>query len=481
MSTLAVGDYTPMKSGFFSQRENCPFPKFAAQNLKAMATIRKVLLRREQKNSKKHAVGFRLSLSRGRVFRLKTYTYIKSDFWDAKKEKVTIPRSHTDIQRELLGVQKQLDELASILLEECIKKPEEEICKEWLEHVIHVFYFGEDVVEAVTESESFYETLDTFISMRVKKGNRTNQFHCLKRMLQRFEIYRGGGYKIGLDDLTDLDLEKFKDFLLREHSFFDKDGTCIKYARVYKLVPESRRPRPRGLNGIHYILKRLRTFYNWAVKTGRTTNNPFTKYQIPPCVYGTPYYMTLEERNKLFDFDFSATPQLAVQRDIFVFQSCVGMRTGDLYRLTRDNWVGNTIEYIANKTMNERGDTVSVPLTSQAQIILARYKDENRDALLPFISQQHYNKAIKEMLKKAGIDRVVTILNPITRQSEQHPIYEVASTYMARRNFIGNLYKQVKDANLIGSLTGHVEGSKAFARYRAIDADMKKEVISKLE
>ena len=110
-----------------------------------------------------------------------------------------------------------------------------------------------------------------------------------------------------------------------------------------------------------------------------------------------------------------------------------------------------------------------------------RYKDEKREALFPFISMQHYNKAIKKMLKKAGISRVVTVINPITRQDEQHPIYEVATSYMARRNFIGNLYKEVKDANLIGSMTGHTEGSKAFSRYRAIDEEIKRSVVSRLE
>jgi hypothetical protein len=33
---------------------------------------------------------------------------------------------------------------------------------------------------------------------------------------------------------------------------------------------------------------------------------------------------------------------------------------------------------------------------------------------------------------------------------------------------------KVKDPNLVGSLTGHKEGNKAFARYRDIDEDMKK-------
>lgn len=131
--------------------------------------------------------------------------------------------------------------------------------------------------------------------------------------------------------------------------------------------------------------------------------------------------------------------------------------------------------------MSKRGTTVSVPLIEQAQEILERYKDDNRKELLPFISTQRYNKAIKEMLKEAGIDRIVTVLNPTTRQNEQHPIYEVASSYMARRNFIGALYKKVKDPNLIGCMTGHIDGSKAFSRYRAIDDDMKKSVIAELK
>ena len=52
---------------------------------------------------------------------------------------------------------------------------------------------------------------------------------------------------------------------------------------------------------------------------------------------------------------------------------------------------------------------------------------------------------------------------------------------MARRTFVGNLYKQVKDPNLIGKLSGHAEGSKAFARYRDIDKEMKTELVKMLE
>ena len=100
------------------------------------------------------------------------------------------------------------------------------------------------------------------------------------------------------------------------------------------------------------------------------------------------------------------------------------------------------------------------------------------------IRKRHYNviiRALKKMIKLAGIDRMVTTLNTVTREEEKHPIWEVASSHMARRVLVGNLYKEVKDPNLIAKISGHVENSRAFSRYRDIDEEMAKETIMKLE
>ena len=40
---------------------------------------------------------------------------------------------------------------------------------------------------------------------------------------------------------------------------------------------------------------------------------------------------------------------------------------------------------------------------------------------------------------------------------------------------------QMQDPNLVSALTGHVEGSRAFCRYRTIDTDMKKDLVKILE
>ena len=80
-------------------------------------------------------------------------------------------------------------------------------------------------------------------------------------------------------------------------------------------------------------------------------------------------------------------------------------------------------------------------------------------------------------MKHCGIDRMVTILDTHGYNTVQRPLYEVASSHTARKTFVGNLYKQVPDPNLIASMSGHVEGSKAFRRYRTIDDDMKRKLV----
>lgn len=40
-------------------------------------------------------------------------------------------------------------------------------------------------------------------------------------------------------------------------------------------------------------------------------------------------------------------------------------------------------------------------------------------------------------------------LNPTNGETEHKPLNEIASSHLARRTMVGNLYKQVKDPNLL--------------------------------
>jgi integrase len=202
---------------------------------------------------------------------------------------------------------------------------------------------------------------------------------------------------------------------------------------------------------------------------------------MPSEAYGTPYYLTLDERNKLYAHDMSARPKIEIQRDIHIFHCVVGCRVGDLGRMKKTNIIDGALEYIAGKTKDGNPKTVRVPLNKIALEILEKYKDIEGERLLPFIEPQKHNDDLKIAYKLAGIDRIVTIMCPKTRLDIQKPLYEVASSHLARRTLAGNVYKIYKDTKIVGSITGHSPNSKAMARYVHVDDEMKNEVLKSLE
>ena len=112
-----------------------------------------------------------------------------------------------------------------------------------------------------------------------------------------------------------------------------------------------------------------------------------------------------------------------------------------------------------------------------------RYWDGKRQKgkLLPFIKEQKYNVKIKEIFRKCGVTRNVTVYNSTTGTEEIKPICDIASSHLARRTFVGNLYKKVGNMDLVASLSGHSSNSSAFYRYRDIDLETKKELVEKIE
>lgn len=326
-----------------------------------------------------------------------------------------------------------------------------------------------------SEEPCLTDTFADFIQKYKISDVRKKNYRVILRTLQRYEIYVCSSRKkksIALNDIT-------TDTLSHIEYFFKNENEIAKeYPKLYQKIPESRQPKPRGDNTISDMMTKMRTFFIWCYKNKLIPHNPFLNYKIKGCVYGSPIYISLDELQQIYETDLSARPPLAVQRDIFVFHSLVGCRVSDLMRLTWENVSNDSIEYIQNKSKHMQSNTIVVPLNTTSQEIIQKYKGGNK--LLPFISEQKYNKAIKEIFKLAGITRKVVVLNSLTQQEEHVPINVIASSHMCRRNMVGNLYQIVQDTAIIGSMTGHSPNSRAFARYRNIENEVKKSAIDKL-
>ena len=243
----------------------------------------------------------------------------------------------------------------------------------------------------------------------------------------------------------------------------------------------------RGDNHIVNLQKKFKRFFLWLNKEGYCNNHPFDGIEIKREEYGTPIILTLDERNQIANFDLTDKPHLERQRDVFIFQCLIGCCVGDLLKMTPNNVVDGQIEYIPRKTKDNNPVTAEIPLNERAIAILDKYRNidlsaykskDNPNPLLPFISREKYNVAIKEIFKTCGINRMVTVLDPVSGEQTQKPFYEVASSHLARRTFVGLLYNQIQDPNLISSMSGHVEGSREFARYRKIEREAKEKAVN---
>jgi len=403
---------------------------------------------------------------RDHIYRLHSRLSVAPSRWKAGA--VIIPRLGTPEQRELKETQERLDDLVRFLLDEFQDADQDRVTRQWMQEAVDRFHHPDR-----RRHGEFFDTFQRFWDSRGIGRLRGLRYKTTIAALRRWEKVRGK--KLSIDKLDGTFLEDFREFLEQEHTLAGMKRYRAVYGRMDRL------PEERGKNTIIDYLKVLRAFCGWLLRQGEISADPFANFEIGTATYGTPYYITLEERDRLYRTNLCRHPALAAQRDIFVFQCLVGCRVGDLVKLRPGDIIDGVLTYIPRKTKGDRPVVVRVPLNATAAEIVARYADLPGGKLLPFISEQKYNDAIKRCFLAARITRPVSILDPVTREEVKRPLNEVASSHLARRTFIGNLYKQVQDPDLIGAMSGHTDGSRAFSRYRDIDDEMKAGLVEKLE
>ena len=413
-------------------------------------------------------------------------SYLSSKGRKSKRLVITISRLKTAEVQHTVEVKERLENMLVYLDAQLQQIGPENVGRGWLASQIDLFLTPSqkpDNSEAEEDVEmpyihSFFELYDEFLAKRnITEGSR-RQYMVFRRIMERYELYKRvlePEFRLGVDYFTENALEEINHYMKYEYRLLKK------FPSIIKTVPESRTPGERGQNTVNGYFKKLRAFLMWAMNQGMIASSPFRKFKIEQDVYGTPYYITLDERHKIEQVDLSKRPALAVQRDIFVFHCCLGCRVSDLRALTSANLINGSIHYIARKTTSGHPVTIKVPLNKTAVEIVERYADPTRISLLPFISDQKYNEAIKEIFTIAGVTRNVVVRNSLTGKQEIRPINEIASSHIARRTFTGIIYKKFKDQSLVSELTGHAPGSRAFARYREIDDEMRREMVDAIE
>ena len=422
-----------------------------------MTTVRAFIRTASKRRDSKVFIRFRLTDGRKIQLFHKSEFLVSPDVWDAKKECIKAKILYNAIERARLELAVRTRKGLLIDIYEDYKEKESLNSAEF-EKLIDMRLNPEKYKEEEKEQNDFYFSFRKFLDVKNYSSTDEKNYETMIRMLRRFEMFQkvrfGSDYALGFKTMNVDTIRDLERYVREEYKYVAQKP----YKFIFEEIPEKRMPGVRGANTIAKIMKRFRTFIKWCLKEGLLESDPFVGYEQKNPVYGTPYYITIEERSQIADTDIlKAWEKLDKEQQ----------------------------KSIAKSSLPQLAivDAIEVPLNSIAKAILEKYWDGQRKTgpLLPFISPQKYNDSIKEIFLLCGITRNVTIWNSTTGKEEQHPLNEIASSHLARRTFIGNLYKKVQDPNMIGKLSGHVEGSKAFARYRTIDDDMKQNMVKMLE
>lgn len=385
----------------------------------------------------------RLTVDHHRQYRLKSGIIVNRTLWEAPSARASAAM-RADHARALTALSK----LEEHIYELCANTPREQLSASYLRRHLGLGYSCDAGITA---------PMDSFLAQRRLSVSRMRQYRTLERMLGRYAAATGRQLVgAGCDSARVADFMRFLD---TEH------------------LRDPSQPR-RGHNTLCSVGVRLRTYLRWAGTQGICASDAGESYAGPRTeVYGTPFFLDASEVELLTHANLSDAPALAVQRDVFVFQCLTGCRVSDLTRLRAANIVNGALEYVAAKTRRDHATLVRVPLHPAAAAIVRRYASGPAVPLLPCVSPTAYNRAIRAVLSRCGITRAVSVLDPVSGLERQLPLNEIAGSHLARRTFVGNLYRIARDPCLVGAMSGHRDGSKAFARYRHIDDTLKRELI----
>lgn len=404
----------------------------------------------------------------------------------------------------------KMDKMKKVIIDSFNESDNKEnLTSEWLKNVVELFHNPGRQIAENPAKKTFFELAEEYITRPHGKNGKVigkslaRTYRVLIRAAARYEGFVRETDKDrrhwlwDVDKIRKNDLEDFFDYLANEKELSEEYPELFE--KLFSYYPPSVKPGRHKLDGrgtstIICCKRRLKAIFNHLYNKGYTKNRPFDGLVIGAETYGTPIYITIEERNQIAETDLRAEWEklpieekrkarasietIEAQRDIFIFQCLIGCRVSDLIKLTEKNIFNGILIYTPQKTEGSSARQARIPLHPKAISLIDKYRGvDTNGRLFPYITSQRYNDVIKIIFKLSGITRHVEIRNPRTGKNELVPINTIASSHMARRTFIGNAYFKVQDPNIIGKMSGHVEGSQAFARYRKIEDETLKNVI----
>lgn len=382
----------------------------------------------------------------------KTGFYVNYKEWDESKQRVKITLSTTDAD----FINSKLNKLETYIVNRYNRdyNSSNAISKKWLKEAINAFFNRSEANE--THKTYFLDWIDNYIDDLPKQlhngkplsNNTIKNYKSAQAKIKAFEKYKNIRYRH-----EDIDLNFHREF--------------VHYCKTIENLNN---------NSVGVLIGKIKTFCK-NIELQELPVNPIYKHKNFSAPKNETYdiYLNEAEITQIIEHDFQNNERLDNARDLFIIGLRTGLRVSDISKLKEKNLLDNIINITTTKT----NQNLNIPVHPQVSKILKK-----RNGKLPrIISDQKFNKYIKEVSKKAGIKTKVfgSKRDDKTNRKKEgyYDKWELISSHTCRRSFASNLFLQGIDTRLIMSATGH-KSEKQLLSYVKATQQEKNEVISKL-
>lgn len=303
----------------------------------------------------------------------------------------------------------------------------------------------------VKKSNSFFGVYDEFLEAKKNQYGTEgvapvtyNRYRYMKKHLLEFEKYKGSTLT-----LRGVNQRFYDDFL--------------EFCTVEKKL---------SANTLHRTVGFLITFLNWAYRNRRTMNNEFESFERPKEQPTTEIALDVEQLSEIAKFPLGHVPRLEKVRDLFIIGCTTGQRFSNYKEISKSDIVG---DQILVPDCKDSSKILSIPLIDITREILEKY-----DYNLPAISNQKFNKYIKEVFALAGFDQNTKKIQRYGKQiiEENIPLHNRISSHTARRTFITIMMEKQVPIKVIMSITGH-KSVKQILNYHKLSESVRRDSMAK--
>lgn len=195
--------------------------------------------------------------------RAKSNVFVPHENWDNNKRQIIIPnlriknKEKVELIDFLTTQSNKLDTLIGHIQKEFNNTDIETVSSGWLKNTVNNFVFHREKTEIDVNKETIFDVFDSFLNKHSLSEVRKKNFKVVKRVLQRYELYKreyDKAFELTLDNITSDTLQEVSDFFRNEYKLRDE------FPEIYKSVKEYRNPQPRSQNTINDMLTKFRTF-----------------------------------------------------------------------------------------------------------------------------------------------------------------------------------------------------------------------------